>query len=226
MASFFQKMLLLFKSKTQENENKDPVPVMRDSIYQSKINDIIVFGYSDLMELANKQFNVVGKTLLKPISGEKDIVFLNLNAADGTNLLVDYSSHRQHIYVYQEVSFDLFKTLVKQDSDTLERYLNAEEDINGITFDATLTTTQTDKLWIQNDNKYYGTLDIEVARHNLDTELDNHYSKKGVDNLLYLLSSSDQEYSVIIITNEHRRTSFYTGRRIEPNDISSVLGTE
>jgi hypothetical protein len=226
MSGFWNKMKSLRKSKKADNEEKKPVAVERDNIYQSKINDVVIFGFNDLMELANQQFEVVGKTIYERES-EKNMELLTMISPSGDKLFVDNSSDKQHIYVYKEMFLADFSGMTTEDEVNREEYLDGTEDHQiGLKFNSTLTKNETSDFWIQNDEKYYGVLRAETFKHITDSNSYNIKSEDGILTLVYMLESSDREYRMIITIDQQGNTFFFSGRRIEPHDVDKIMGED
>lgn len=206
--SFWKKMTSLGKSHTQKEENK-PVSVLRKDIYESKIGDIVVFGFNDLMELANEQFEIVGKTIYERET-DKNMELLTMINPSGDKLFVDNSSDKHHIYVYKEMFFNDFSNITTEDEENREEYLDATENHSlGLRFNSTLTVSEKDKFWIQNDDKYYGSLRDITFKHITDNESYQLTDSDGDQTLVYLLQSSDREYRFIMTIDTQDNTFFF-----------------
>lgn len=218
--SFFKKMKTLMKSEKPTEESNVSAEV--ENIKDAKIGNFVIFGFNDLMELANLQFEVVSTIILER-EHNQNTELLTLNSPGFGEILIDHKSDRQHIYVYKEMFFNDLISLTKEDSISLQEYLECSADSQtGLKFDSIIAEDILSEKWIQNKEQYYGLSKEEVFKHIKNSENYVLSNQEGDETLVYSLQSSDREYRLLMTVSLSGDTKFYCGRRIEPKNIKNI----
>jgi hypothetical protein len=218
----FKKLRTLFRSEDPE-DNKEPVSVERKSIYDVRIGDIVMFGFNDLMEIANQQFEVKNQTIFQ--GDDRKSAVWEMRTPEGQVIFVDTDSETEHIYIYKEVFFHDIEKLVTEDWDNFNEYLLGESN-DAFSFNEDISEEIQNKHWLSNTSPMFKKLFLE-GHYNKRNSASDTKSKFGeVNSLCIITESSDREYRFRITTDGHGATQFFSGRRIEPHNVEKILGLE
>lgn len=215
-----------FKDNKQEpvsSQTSSSGSTKKITIYNAQINDFILFGKSDLKELKDEYCEVTLNHIFEKDNGNH--TYLSLESLTGQEILVDNFSEKNHIYVYQQLSYeDVISELIENDvnNEFLSHLDTQTEDVGRFTFNPE-TKQNAESLWLITDQIYYTAEKEVVYLHSTDDlnyDVDNN---NGEAHMYYVFQTEDGEYRFMIKFDQTGTTKFYSGRRIEPNNIKSII---
>ena len=221
-------MLEMFK-KFAETKKEEPVQetssggsTITPNIHNAQISDFVLFGKSDLKELNEEYCEVKFKHIFDKNNDQDTYLFLE--SMNEREILVDNFSEKNHIYVYQQLSYEeQIEDLISHDDDAFLSHLDTNvEDYEKFTFNQE-TEQDSESLWLSTNQIYYTAIKEIVNLHVTDNNDYNVEQESGEPHMYYVFQTEDGEYRFMIKFDQTGITKFYSGRRIEPDNIQRVI---